>query len=144
MQPQQIVCVPQTQILLPQTQHPASRQEIRLHLPMGMYPNTWKEKARHRASSTVSFRWWLLPLCRYSFWVPAVRVRNMWLEESMNSAQEPTSLSSHSTAAPFLKRWRHQNSSVMRRDRLRVLSRTRKVLSRLPTEELSSSMRWET
>ena len=113
MQPQQIVCVPQTQILLLQTQHLASRQETRHHLPMGMYPNTWKVKARLHASSTVSFRWWPLPLCRYSFWVPAVQVRNMWLEESMNSAQEPINLSSHSTAVPFLKRWRHQNSSVM-------------------------------
>ena len=113
MQPQQIVCVPQTQILLLQTQHLASRQETRHHLPMGMYPNTWKVKARLHASFTVSFRWWLLPLCRYSFWVPAVQVRNMWLEESMNSAQEPINLSSHSTAVPFLKKWRHQNSSVM-------------------------------
>ena len=113
MQPQQIVSVPQTQILLLPTQHLASRQETRHHLPMGMYPNTWKVKARLHASFTVSFRWWLLPLCRYSFWVPAVRVRNMWLEESMNSALEPISLSSHSTAVPFLKRWRHQNSSVM-------------------------------
>ena len=113
MQPQQIVCVPQTQILLLQTQHLASRQEIRLHLPMGMYPNTWKVKARLHASSTVSFRWWPLPLCRYSSWVPAVQVRNMWLEESMNSAQEPINLSSHSTAVPSLKKWRHQNSSVM-------------------------------
>lgn len=57
MQPQQIVCVPQTQIQLLQTQHLASRQEIRLHLPMGMYPNTWKVKARLHASYTVSFRW---------------------------------------------------------------------------------------
>ena len=54
-----------------------------------------------------------LPLCRYSSWVPAVQVRNMWLEESMNSAQEPTNLSSHSTAVPSQKKWRHQNSSVM-------------------------------
>ena len=79
----------------------------------GMYPNTWKVKARLHASSTVSFRWWLLPLCRYSFWVPAVRVRNMWQEEYTNSALEPISLSSHSTAVPSLKKWRHQNSSVM-------------------------------
>lgn len=113
MQPQQIVSVPQTQILLLQTQHLASRQETRHHLQMGMYPNTWKVKARLHASFTVSFRWWPLPLCRYSFWVPAVRVRNMWQEEYTNSALEPTNLSSHSTAVPFLKRWRHQNSSVM-------------------------------
>lgn len=97
----------------PTTLHLASRQEIRLHLPMGMCPNTWKVKARLHASSTVSFRWWPLPLCRYSSWVPAVQVRNMWLEESMNSAQEPINLSSHSTVVPSLKKWRHQNSSVM-------------------------------
>ena len=59
--PQQIVSVPQTQILLLQTQHLANRQETRHHLPMGMYPNTWKVKARLHASSTVSFRWWPLP-----------------------------------------------------------------------------------
>lgn len=35
MQPQQIVCVPQTQILLLQTQHLASRQETRHHCQWG-------------------------------------------------------------------------------------------------------------